>query len=79
MEAGRAAEKAGLREGDVIVEVNGQNVDYKCFEEVVALIKNGGTSLMLHVVDKDGFEKLRTNGIQISQDVSLHSKQVRKC
>ncbi|XP_026780594.3 Na(+)/H(+) exchange regulatory cofactor NHE-RF3 [Pangasianodon hypophthalmus] len=76
VEAGRAGERAGLREGDVIVEVNGQNVEHVHFEEVVTLIKKGGTSLMLLVVDKDGFEKLRTSGVPITADVSLHSTQV---
>lgn len=65
MEAGRAAERAGLQEGDVIVEVNGQNVEQKHFEDVVALIKKGGTSLMLLVVDKDGFENLSLHNTQV--------------
>lgn len=78
MEAGHAGERAGLREGDVIVEVNGQNVEHENFEKVVTLIRKGGTSLMLLVVDKDGFEKLSTS-VPITPDVSLHSTQVRKC
>lgn len=77
MEAGRAGERAGLREGDVIVEVNGQNVEHEHFEEVITLIKKGGTSLMLLVVDKDGFEKLRTSGVAITSDVRVNSTQVR--
>lgn len=63
----------------MIVEVNGQNVEHEHFEDVVTLIKKGGTSLMLLVVDKDGFEKLKTSGIPITLNVSLHSTQVRKC
>ncbi|XP_060743575.1 Na(+)/H(+) exchange regulatory cofactor NHE-RF3 [Tachysurus vachellii] len=70
VEAGCAGERAGLREGDVIVEVNGQNVEHENLENVVTLIMKGGTSLMLLVVDKDGFEKLRTNGVPITPDVS---------
>ncbi|KAM9469077.1 Na(+)/H(+) exchange regulatory cofactor NHE-RF3 isoform 2-T2 [Clarias gariepinus] len=76
VEAGRAGERAGLREGDVIVEVNGQNVEREHFEEVITLIKKGGTSLMLLVVDKDGFEKLRTSGVPITSDVRVNSTQV---
>ncbi|KAF4086023.1 hypothetical protein AMELA_G00101370 [Ameiurus melas] len=73
VEAGHSGERAGLREGDVIVEVNGQNVDHENFEKVVTLIRKGGTSLMLLVVHKDGFEKLSRSGIPITPDVSLHS------
>ncbi|XP_060799850.1 Na(+)/H(+) exchange regulatory cofactor NHE-RF4 isoform X1 [Neoarius graeffei] len=75
VEAGHAGERAGLRKGDVIIKVNGQNVEHEHFEEVVALIKKGGTSLMLLVIDKDGFENFRT-GVPITPDVSLHSTQV---
>ncbi|XP_058269762.1 Na(+)/H(+) exchange regulatory cofactor NHE-RF3 isoform X1 [Hemibagrus wyckioides] len=76
VEAGHAGERAGLQEGDVIVEVNGQNVEHENFEDVVTLIKKGGTSLMLLVVDKDGFEKLRTSGVAITLDVSSLNTQV---
>lgn len=79
MEAGHAGERAGLREGDVLVEVNGQNVQHEHFEDVVTLIKKGGTLLTLLVVDKDGFEKLRTSGKHITMDMSFHSTEVRKC
>lgn len=63
----------------MIVEVNGQNVEHENFEDVVTLIKKGGTLLMLLVVDKDGFEKLRTSGVAITLDVSSLNTQVRNC
>lgn len=63
----------------MILEVNGQNVQHEHFEDVVALIKKRGTSLLLLVIDKDGFEKLRTSGASITLDESLHTTQVRKC
>ncbi|KAM9788975.1 NHERF family PDZ scaffold protein 4b [Neosynchiropus ocellatus] len=44
--------RAGLHQGDVVVEVNGQNVEDKYLEEVIMLVKKGGRSLSLLVVDK---------------------------
>ncbi|XP_043115549.1 Na(+)/H(+) exchange regulatory cofactor NHE-RF3 [Puntigrus tetrazona] len=56
---GSAGERAGLFEGDVVVEVNGQNVEEECFDEVVRLIKEGGTPLSLLVMERLGYEKRR--------------------
>ncbi|KTF82815.1 hypothetical protein cypCar_00014263, partial [Cyprinus carpio] len=56
---GSAGERAGLCEGDVVVEVNGQNVEDEYFDEVVRLIKEGGTPLSLLVMEGLGYEKLR--------------------
>ncbi|KAF7699967.1 Na(+)/H(+) exchange regulatory cofactor NHE-RF3 isoform X2 [Silurus meridionalis] len=76
VQAGHAGDRAGLQEGDVIVEVNGQRVEHGHFEEVVTLIKKGGTSLTLRVMDKDAFENLSASGVPIVSDVTLHSTQV---
>ncbi|KAI2656244.1 NLR family member X1 [Labeo rohita] len=57
--AGSAGERAGLCEGDVVIEVNGQNVEKEYFDEVVRLIKEGGTPLSLLVVEGLGYERLR--------------------
>ncbi|XP_026869203.2 Na(+)/H(+) exchange regulatory cofactor NHE-RF3 [Electrophorus electricus] len=64
--AGCAGERAGLWEGDVIVEVNGQNVEHEHFEEVMRLIKKAGTSLRLLVVKGTGYEARRNSGLPIN-------------
>ncbi|XP_073719288.1 Na(+)/H(+) exchange regulatory cofactor NHE-RF4 isoform X1 [Misgurnus anguillicaudatus] len=56
---GSTGERVGLCEGDVVIEVNGQNVEEKYFDEVVRLIKEGGTTLRLLVVDGQSYENLR--------------------
>ena len=48
--AGGASDKAGVREGDVIIKVNGQQVTESLHSEVVKLIQLGQTS---HTQDED--------------------------
>ncbi|KAL0973047.1 hypothetical protein UPYG_G00198190 [Umbra pygmaea] len=67
--------RAGLWEGDVVVEVNGQNVENKYFEEVVTLIKNSESFVKLLVVERSGYERLKQNGMSITPGVILHSTQ----
>ncbi|XP_059479043.1 sorting nexin-27 isoform X1 [Neocloeon triangulifer] len=47
---GGAAEKAGVRKGDRILEVNGVNVEGATHKQVVDLIKSGGDTLTLTVI-----------------------------
>ena len=44
------AHKARLKEGDVLVKVNGEDVKWAYHKEVVSLIKSAGNHLVLHVV-----------------------------
>uniref|UniRef100_A0A0N5CHG2 Sorting nexin-27 n=1 Tax=Strongyloides papillosus TaxID=174720 RepID=A0A0N5CHG2_STREA len=53
---GGAAERAGLRMGDNILEVNGQNVEGATHRQVVELIKNGGDKLQLLVISVPEYE-----------------------
>ncbi|XP_066500970.1 Na(+)/H(+) exchange regulatory cofactor NHE-RF4 [Hoplias malabaricus] len=73
---GRAGEGAGLKEGDVIVEVNEQNVEGQHFAEVLRLIKNAGTTLRLLVVERAGYETLRKSGFSINTGIISCSIQV---
>ncbi|XP_073779792.1 Na(+)/H(+) exchange regulatory cofactor NHE-RF4 isoform X2 [Danio rerio] len=57
--SGSTGERAGLRKWDVLIEVNGQNVEDEYFDEVVRLITGGGTPLRLLVVDGLQYDKLR--------------------
>ncbi|XP_045559448.1 Na(+)/H(+) exchange regulatory cofactor NHE-RF3 isoform X1 [Salmo salar] len=68
--------RAGLWEGDVVVEVNGQNVENEYFEDVVMLIKKSEMSLKLLVVERSGYERLKHSGLPITPGVILHSTQV---
>lgn len=45
--------------GDVVLEVNGQNVEEKYLEDVIMLVKEGGPFLSLLVIDQIGCSELK--------------------
>ncbi|XP_056140321.1 NHERF family PDZ scaffold protein 4b [Lampris incognitus] len=49
---GGPGQRAGLLEGDIVVEVNGHNVEEKWLDDVVMLVKEGGNLLFLMVMMK---------------------------
>lgn len=52
MTSGGSGQHVGLRVGDVVLEVNGQNVIDKYLEDVIMLMKEGGHFISLLVADK---------------------------
>ncbi|XP_037603585.1 PDZ domain containing 3b isoform X2 [Sebastes umbrosus] len=50
---------AGLLVGDVVMEVNGQNVEEKSLEDVIMLVKKGGNFLNLVVMEKADYNQLK--------------------
>lgn len=67
--------------GDVVMEVNGQNVEEKYLEDVIMLVKEGGHFLSLLVMDKTGYNKLKqtdtpTRDITDSEVKKLYIKQL---
>lgn len=71
---GGPGESSGLKEGDVLVEVNGQNVEEECLEDVIFLMKKGGSSLSLLVMDRSGY-RMKNNGKPIN-DENVAAKEV---
>lgn len=78
MAAGGSGEKAGLFEGDVVVEVNGMNVEEEYLEDVVVLVKKGGQTLKMLVVERWGYEALKRSGMAIRPGLIIQSTQVRQ-
>uniref|UniRef100_A0A8C9RII9 NHERF family PDZ scaffold protein 4b n=1 Tax=Scleropages formosus TaxID=113540 RepID=A0A8C9RII9_SCLFO len=76
--AGGSGEKAGLFEGDVLVEVNGKNVEEEYLEDVVMLVKEGGGSLQMLVVERCGYERLKRSGTPIRPGLVIRSSQVEE-
>ncbi|KAK7173138.1 hypothetical protein R3I93_003071 [Phoxinus phoxinus] len=64
--AGGSGEGSGLLQGDVVVEVNGQNVEKKSVEDVILHVKRAGDTLSLLVVDQKGYDWLKKNGKPIT-------------
>lgn len=74
MTLGGSGHSAGLVVGDVVLEVNGQNVEDKHLEDVMMLVKKGGRSLTLLVMDEKSYKTKETEAS--STDVT--DKEVTK-
>lgn len=66
MASGGPGQRAGLIVGDVVLEVNGQNVEEKYVEDVMVLVKEGGDLLSLLVSDKSNHNKWKQNNLPTS-------------
>lgn len=60
------ADRAGLEDGDIMVEVNSVNVEASTHEEVVEIIRQSGSSLELLVATKSIYEQLKARGVAIT-------------
>lgn len=61
---------AGIKEEDVLVEVNGVNVEKEAYEDAVQRIKEGGGTVTLLVVSKEGNEYYKSQKIQITASLA---------
>ncbi|XP_077184005.1 Na(+)/H(+) exchange regulatory cofactor NHE-RF1 [Paroedura picta] len=64
------AEKSGLRAGDRLVEVNGENVEKESHQQVVTRIRNSPGSVRLLVVDAATDERLQKLGLECSEELA---------
>lgn len=67
MVKGGAADRAGMEDDDVVVEVDGVNVEQSTHEEVVDLIHSSGNSLEILVARKSVYDELKANGVAITR------------
>ncbi|KAJ4933044.1 hypothetical protein JOQ06_029881 [Pogonophryne albipinna] len=65
--SGGAADRAGLQEDDMVVEVNGENVEQSSHDEVVALIRSSGSSLEMLLANKSVYDQLKAKGVSITR------------
>jgi len=63
-------EAGGLKYGDRIIEVNGDNVEDDSYEQVVQRIKAGGDQIRMLVLDKAADEYYRGQGIPVNARMS---------
>lgn len=61
------ADKAGLEDDDIVVEVNGVNVEQSSHEEVVGMIRRSGDCLEMLVAKRSVYEKLNAKGVTITR------------
>ncbi|XP_017265860.1 Na(+)/H(+) exchange regulatory cofactor NHE-RF3 [Kryptolebias marmoratus] len=63
---GGAADKAGLEDDDIVVEVGGVNVEQSTHAEVVEMIRESGNSLEMLVASRDVYKQLKAKEVTIT-------------
>ncbi|XP_041115312.1 Na(+)/H(+) exchange regulatory cofactor NHE-RF3-like [Polyodon spathula] len=63
---GSPADKAGLVDDNIVIEVNGDNVENKLYEEVVEMIKKSGNRLEMLVIEKAAYDYFKDKNIPIT-------------
>ncbi|XP_034386737.1 uncharacterized protein nthl1 isoform X2 [Cyclopterus lumpus] len=71
VEPGSCADQGGLRSGDRVVEVNGENVENETHHQVVERIREVAHRTRLLVVDGDTDEYLRSCGLACTEDLAV--------
>uniref|UniRef100_A0A8C6Z397 PDZ domain containing 1 n=1 Tax=Nothoprocta perdicaria TaxID=30464 RepID=A0A8C6Z397_NOTPE len=61
------AEKAGLKDGDRVLRVNGVFVDKEEHAQVVEIIKKSGNSVVFFVLDEASYQKARKEGVNLEE------------
>ncbi|XP_062430724.1 Na(+)/H(+) exchange regulatory cofactor NHE-RF3 [Rhea pennata] len=72
------AEKAGLKDGDRVLRVNGIFVDKEEHTQVVEIIKKSGNSVVFFVLDEASYQKAKKEGVnleELGQKVSTKQQQ----
>lgn len=59
----RAADRAGIKDNDILMEVNGVNVEDRSHDEVVEMIRCSGNSLEMLVATKSVYDQLKAAGL----------------
>lgn len=68
VEADSPAEKSGLKAGDRLIEVNGDNVEKESHQQVVNRIRNSPGSVRLLVVDSETDQHLQKLGLECREE-----------
>ncbi|XP_029545754.1 Na(+)/H(+) exchange regulatory cofactor NHE-RF2 [Salmo trutta] len=71
VEPGSSAELSGLRAGDRLVEVNGENVEDETHHQVVYRIRAVEHRTRLLVIDKETDDYLRGHGLACTEDLAV--------
>ncbi|XP_013805623.2 Na(+)/H(+) exchange regulatory cofactor NHE-RF3 [Apteryx mantelli] len=61
------ADKAGLKDGDRVLRVNGVFVDKEEHTQVVEIIKKSGNSVVFFVLDEASYQKARKEGVNLEE------------
>lgn len=56
MDSGSPAERAGVQDGDILLEVNGESVDSLLHDEIVKRVRKSGKQVFLTTISQSGFD-----------------------
>ncbi|NWT31171.1 NHRF3 protein, partial [Cardinalis cardinalis] len=76
------ADRAGLRDGDRVLRVNGVFVDKEEHAQVVEMVRNSGNSVVLLVLDDASYEKAQKEGVNLEglgQKTFTSQQQEQQC
>ncbi|XP_064583217.1 Na(+)/H(+) exchange regulatory cofactor NHE-RF3 [Zonotrichia leucophrys gambelii] len=82
VERGSPADRAGLRDGDRVLRVNGAFVDKEEHAQVAEMVRNSGNSVVLLVLDDASYEKAQKEGVNLEglgQKASTGQQQEQQC
>lgn len=65
VQKGGPADKAGLEDEDILIEVNGENVQDEPYEKVVDRVKSSGEHVTLLVCGKEAYDYFQAKKIPI--------------
>uniref|UniRef100_A0A8C9YW55 Na(+)/H(+) exchange regulatory cofactor NHE-RF n=1 Tax=Sander lucioperca TaxID=283035 RepID=A0A8C9YW55_SANLU len=71
VEPGSSSDLAGLRPGDRVVEVNGENVENESHHQVVERIREVEHRTRLLVIDRDTDDYFRSRGLACTEDLAI--------
>lgn len=66
---GGVADKVGMEDDDIVVEVNGVNVEQSHHDDVVKIIQGSGNYLEMLVAKKSVYDKLKAQGVPITRQL----------
>ncbi|KAG6925493.1 PDZ domain containing 1, partial [Chelydra serpentina] len=78
VEEGSPADRAGLKDGDRILRVNGLFVDKEEHAQVVEMVKRSGNSVTVLILDEASYEKAEKEGVNFEELGQKQTTQQQK-
>ncbi|XP_051895672.1 NHERF family PDZ scaffold protein 4b [Pristis pectinata] len=69
--------KAGIRTGDIVIEVNGKNIEKVHYEDVLQRIKENEDKVTLLVMNKNEYWHCKDNNIPISREPGSENNEIK--
>ncbi|XP_069750866.1 NHERF family PDZ scaffold protein 4b isoform X2 [Narcine bancroftii] len=70
--------KAGIRNDDIVIEVNGKNIETACYEDVLQRIKENENKVTLLVMNKKEYWHCKDNNIPIGRKPESEDNEIVK-